>query len=279
MKADLELRRYAASTIDKYLFYACKFAEHYMLSPAELGEPEVRRFLLHLVRVRQVHPSVHKMYVAALKFLYGTTLGRPEVIVRIPWPKVPRPLPDILSGKEVARLLEALDKPKYRAVVTTTYSVGLRITEACVLRVEDIDSARMFIHIRDSKNGRDRFLPLSESVLTLLREYWRLTRPPGPQLFPGRSANNCMSASSVRRAIRRAAKAAGLRKHITPHILRHSFATHSLELGTDIRTIQVLLGHRSLRSTERYTQVSHRHLGRVESPLDVLGTTRGEILG
>lgn len=279
MLADLVLRRYRPSTIDNYLRYARNYAAHYMRSPAELGEAEVRGFLLHQIKVREIGPSLHKMYVAALKFLYATTLGRPEAVVAIPWPKVPRPLPDILSGREVVRLLNEIRTPKYRALVTTTYGAGLRISEACRLCVGDIDSDRMLIHIRDSKRGRDRYVMLSKVLLEVLRDYWRLTRPAGPQLFPGRTAQGCVSPQSVRLALKRAAAAAGIRKRVTPHILRHSFATHLLEAGTDIRTIQALLGHRALRTTERYTHVSRRHIGRVESPLELLGTPRGEVLG
>lgn len=279
MKADLELRRYSASTIDNYLRCACRFAAFYMRSPEELGEAEVRAFLLHQVQVRQVHVSMHKMYVAALKFLYRTTLGRPEAVDSIPWPKVPQPLPDILSGSEVGRLLAAIREPKYRALAATMYGAGLRITEACRLRVDDIDSERMLIHVRNSKGGRDRYVMLGQVLLAVLRGYWRQTRPPGPQLFPGRCVDGGVSAGSVRSCLRRVAEKVGIHKRVNPHILRHTFATHLLEAGCDIRTIQMLLGHKSLRSTARYTHVSRRHIARVESPLELLGTPRGKVLG
>jgi site-specific recombinase XerD len=268
MHGDLKLRGYRANTVRKYLIYARKFVAHFRRCPKTMGEDEIRAFLLHLMEEAHVSASTLATYVAALRFLYGVTLGQPEVAVRIPYPKVPHTLPDILSPEEVMALLDALGSVKYRAVVTTLYATGLRISEVCALKPQDIDSARMLLHVRCGKRGRDRFVMLSQKLLELLRLYWKLERPPGIYLFCGLTARGRVSPESVRDALKAAAKRCGLSKHVTPHILRHSFATHLLEDGADLRTIQVLLGHRSIRSTARYTQVSARHVAATRSPLD-----------
>jgi site-specific recombinase XerD len=241
-----------------------------------MGIEEVRRFLLHLVEKRKIKPPTQQLYAAALKFLYAVTLGRPEVAVAIPLPKVRQNLPPILSGTEVEQLLEAIESIKYRTIVLTAYGAGLRIAEVCSLEVQDIDSKRLLIHVRKGKGGRDRYVMLSTRVLLALRTYWRATRPVGPQLFPGREPGTTISHAAVRAALREAAQRCKLSKRVTPHILRHSFATHLLELGTDLRVIQVLLGHGSIRSTARYTRVSQAHIGRTQSPADALGTAQAK---
>jgi site-specific recombinase XerD len=279
MQDDLELRCYSKSTQDEYLRYATRFAGHFMISPAEMGEAEVREYLLHVKRDEKVGPATLKGNVAALKFLYTHTLKRPEEVASIPWPKVPRPLPDILSGSEVGCLLTTIRTFHHRVITMTAYGSGLRIGETCSLQPGDIDSKRMLIHIREGKRGRDRFVMLPQRVLKWLREYWQMARPRSSWLFPGQDPEHHISKSAVEDAVRKAARDAGITKRVTPHILRHSFATHLLETGTDIRTIQVLLGHNSIRTTERYTHVSRAHVGRVKSPLDLLGTKDGEPLG
>ena len=271
MKADLKLRRYRARTVGEYLRCARKFVEYHWRPAEEMGEQEVRQFLLYLTDGRQVSAANHKMHVAAIKFLYGITLDRPEVAVRFPWPRVPVKLPDILDRGEVLRLLDAVESIKYRGILMTAYAAGMRIGEACSLKTTDIDSRRGLIHIRDGKRGRDRFVMLSPRLLAFLREYWKATRPTGPELFPGQAAGRSVSPEAVRVALRKAVARAGIKKRVTPHVLRHCFATHLLEGGEDIRTIQVLLGHGSIRTTARYTQVSERHIGRTQSPLDGLG--------
>jgi len=268
MIADLELRGYAPGTRSEYVRCARNFAAHYMRSPSELGEPEVRLFLLHLLRVRRMRPAGYKMYVAALKFLYTVTLKRPEVVAGIPWPKVPRTLPVVLSAGETVALLQSVETVKYRCVLMCAYGGGLRISEACALHVADIDSARGVIHVRQGKRRRDRYVMLSARLLVALRAYWRQERPPGPCLFPGTGPQTPVSRKTVGQALRKAAGAAGLSKRVTAHTLRHAFATHLLEDGVDIRVIQQLLGHRSIRTTERYAHVSTRHLSRTRSPLD-----------
>ena len=268
MRVDLELRRYRPGTIDSYLRCAKSLVAHHRRRAEDLEEAEVRAYLMYLVKKRRVSASSHKMHVAAIKFLYGVTLGRPEVAVRLPWPKVPTKLPDILSRAETEELLAAVPSVKYRAILMAAYGAGLRISEACGLTVADIDSGRGVIHVRDGKRGRDRFVPLSPRLLALLRQYWRQERPVGPALFPGHAAGGLVAKETMRRVVREAAAQAGITKRVTPHVLRHCFATHLLEAGADIRTIQVLLGHGSIRSTARYTQVSVRHIASTPSPLE-----------
>lgn len=278
MTEDLKLKNYAPSTRSEYVRCAKQFATYHMRSPAEMGEREIRDFLLSLALEGKGVETL-KMYIAALKFLYGTTLRRPEEIVALPWPKVPHRLPDILSGTEVDQLLGAVGPLLYRAVVMTAYGSGLRIGEACSLRVDDVDSKRKLIHVRDGKRARDRYVPLPDRLLHFLREYWRQVRPPGPFMFPGAKAGRPISPHAVRDALAKGIRKAGIKKRIKMHSLRHSFATHLLEGGTDIRVIQAVLGHASIRTTMRYTQVSQKHVGRVTSPLDILGTDKARGLG
>lgn len=244
-----------------------------------MGTREVRDFLVHLRDERGLKPMTIKGYVAALKFLYTATLDRPEVVR--PWlsPRVQRKLPVVLSGTEVETVLAAVKSITYRAVLMTTYGAGLRISEACRMQVADIDSKRMLIHVRNGKGGKQRYTMLCDHLLKVLREYWRRKRPTGDYLFPGQKKGAHLTKRSVRKVLHQAIKDCGIDKHVTPHVLRHSFATHLLNAGTDIRTIQVLLGHSSIQTTQIYTQVSPLHVSRVQSPLSLLGTRRVEMLG
>jgi integrase/recombinase XerD len=275
MAADLKLRRYAPATCTRYVDCARAYVAYHQRPPEQMGEAEVRTFLLHLIDERHIGPAGQKMHVAALKFLYATTLGRPEVAAAIPFPRVPKPLPVVLSGSEMVRLFAAVDSIKHRAVLLTTYGTGMRISEVCSLRVTDIDSRRGLIHIRDGKRGRDRYVMLPPRVLLALRTYWRETRPIGPALFPGQPPATFIAPRTVRRALHAAVHKSGIQKRVTPHILRHTFATHLLELGTDLRTIQVLLGHSSIRTTERYTHIRADKLRKTTSPVEVMGTAKG----
>ncbi len=278
MEEDLRLRCYRPATRAEYVRCAAKYAEHFGRSPREMGEAEIRAFLLHLIESGK-HPSVVKMHVAALKFLYAVTLLRPEAVVRVPWPKVQRPLPDILSGSEVERLLGAVKSRKHRMILMSAYGAGLRVGEACTLSVKDIDAKRGLIHVRNGKRGRDRYVMLSTRLLLALREYWRMEGLTGEHLFPGQGPSRCIQPEAVRKALAQAVAACGLTKRITVHTLRHSFATHLLEDGADIRTIQVLLGHNSIRTTVTYLHVGAALVGRTKSPLDLLGTPEGAVLG
>lgn len=278
MEEDLKLKNYAMATRREYLRCARRFVAYHMRPPAEMGEREIRDFLLGLA-FEQASPQTLKMHVAALKFLYGTTLRRPEEIVALPWPKVPHHLPEILSGTEVDALLGAVEPLLHRAVVMTAYGTGLRIREACSLRVDDIDSKRRLIHVREGKRGRDRYVPLPQRLVAFLRLYYRQVRPSGPYLFPGQKAGRPITPHAARHALAKGLHKAGLRKRVTMHTLRHSFATHLLEGGTDIRVIQALLGHASIRTTARYAHVTQSHVGCTTSPLDILGTDKARVLG
>jgi site-specific recombinase XerD len=239
-----------------------------------MGEPEIRAFLLYLER-KKSSASTLNVYASALKFLYRVTLDRPQLADRIPHPRrVAQRLPDVLTGREVELLLYSIRSLKQRAIVMIAYGAGLRVSEVCALRVEDIDSSRMTIHVRQGKGKRDRFVMLAERVLLALREYWSNERPVRPFLFPGDQPGRCISVSAVQKSLTLAALRAGLTKRVSPHVLRHSFATHLLESGTDLRVIQTLLGHSSISTTLRYTRVSPGHLQKTASPLDRLATTK-----
>jgi len=268
MRNDLTLKNYATSTVRAYLRCAQALVDALPLSPGKANAEHVRKYVLDLANTKG--PAAVKMHVAAIRFLYVVTLRRPKIVESLHFPKVPNRLPDILSAEEVRALLEAVEVPKYRAVLMAAYGAGMRISEACSLETTDIDSQRGVIHIRQGKRARDRMVMLSPVLLTALREYWKLHRPPPPVLFPGEQPGFYVSHKAVRNALNMAKRKAGITKRATPHSLRHAFATHLLEDGADIRTIQVLLGHGSIRSTARYTRVSARHIAKTRSPLDRL---------
>ena len=210
------------------------------------------------------------MYVNALKFLYTITLKRPEAVKGISHPKRPKTLPVILSPEEVLRVLAAIRAVKYKAIIATAYAAGLRISEVCALQVSDIDSQRMRIHVRSGKGKKDRYVMLGESLLALLRQYYQAVRPKGEYLFPGQKPQRHISATAVSLVLRKVIREAGLSKKVTMHTLRHCFATHLLEAGTDIRILQVLLGHSSIRTTLRYTHITDRLIQKLVSPLDMI---------
>ena len=268
MEEDLKLKNYARPTRTEYLRCARRFAVFHMRSPSQMGEREIRDFLLHLSLRQQKSPSVLKMYIAAIRFLYASTLRRPEEVAWLSWPKIPRRLPDILTVDEVEAVLAAVEPLEHRVIVMTAYGAGLRISEACALGIADINSARGVIHVRDGKRARDRYVMLPRRLLDLLREYWRQVRPKGPYLFPGGKPGRPLTPSAVRAALKKGVRKAGVKRRVTPHLLRHAFATHLLEAGANIRVIQALLGHSSIRTTARYMQVSARHVASVKSPLD-----------
>ncbi len=274
MLDDLTLKNYAPGSVEQYLRCARVFVERFRISPLKISEEAIRKYVLEMGKKRS--PSTVKMHVAAIRFLYEVTLRSPKQVAALHFPKVPHRLPDILSPEEVRRLLEAIEPPKYRAVLMTAYGAGMRISEACSLLTTDIDSQRGVIHVRDGKRNRDRYVMLSAVLLAALREYWKLYRPTTPVLFPGERPETCVSHAAVRKALREAKAKAGITKRVTPHSLRHAFATHLLEAGADIRTIQALLGHGSIRSTARYTQVSVAHVCRTRSPLDRLHIQAGK---
>jgi len=269
MIEDLQIRNYSPSTIETYTRQVARFAKHHGRSPQKLGAEDIRSYQVHLLE-QKTSWSVFNQTVCALRFLYQVTLQRKWLIEHIPYGKKPKRLPVVLSQDEVLRFLAAVDKPKYRMALTTEYAAGLRISELLQLRGEDIDSARMLIHIEQGKGNKARLVPLSQILLGQLRAYWRAERPE-TWLFPGRRPDKPVIPRTISEACRRAREAAGLKKHVTPHTMRHCFATHLLEAGTDIRTVQALLGHASLSSTMIYTHVQRRLITATRSPLDLIG--------
>ena len=245
MKADLKLRQYSPRTEKSYLYYAARFVRHFGRAPAELGKAEIRQFLLAL-QERGESASSLKLYVVSIRFLYAVTLERPAEVEHIPWPRVVWKLPAVVSRAEVQALLGKIEPLVCRMVVMTAYGTGLRISEALSLETRDIDGKAGIVHVRRGKGGRPRLVMLPRRLLETLREYWRLTRPPGPLLFPGQDRSKPLCPDTVRRAVHCAAAALGIERRVTMHAFRHSFATHLLESGEDLRTIQVLLGHRSI---------------------------------
>lgn len=268
MRLDLAQKGYAKRTQLVYWEAARDYVTHFGRSPAKLGRDELREYVEYL-RASGIGPSRLKQHYAGLKFLYDKTLGRPTEASFLSWPRQPRALPRVLSQEEVVALLEALRLPKYRVLAMVMYGAGLRIGEACNLEVSDIVAARMVIHVR-GKGNRERDVPLSPRLLAVLRAHWRREQPPLPFLFVGKFTGKPLNPESMRKAMQRAHVTAGLKRRASPHMLRHSFATHLLEAGTDVRVIQELLGHRHLSTTAGYTKVTHATMAKTMSPLDRL---------
>ena len=265
---DMSLRNLSPATQRSYLHAVTKFSRYFGRSPDRLGLEDVRAFQVQLVSQGISWGSLNQI-VCALRFFFGVTLDRAEIPERIVYARMPRKLPTILSADEVVRFLEAVPSLKARAALTTAYAAGLRASEAASLRVTDIDSDRMLIQVRHGKGAKDRTVMLSLQLLAILRTYWRLARPQDC-LFPGRKPDQPITVTALQAACRSATKGAGLTKRVSVHTLRHSFATHLLENGVDIRIIQVLLGHRNLSTTALYTQVATSTISATQSPFDRL---------
>lgn len=280
MLADLTIGGYSEGTCKVYLQYAAQYVRHFRRPPTEMGADEVRAFLLHMVVERKLSRETVRIARASLRFLYGVTLNRPVEVAWIPVPRHQKRLPEVLSGSEVEKLLGAVRSVRYRTVLETMYSGGLRISEACKLHVEDVDSRRGVLRVR-GKGDRERITLLSARLLEHLREYWQEQRPGRGEawLFPGMQRRNFLSPDSVRTVFRKAATEADLSRKVKPHCLRHSFATHLIELGVDVTVVQMLLGHKSLVTTEKYVHVSTEQLLRTRSPFDLLGTDEARVLG
>jgi site-specific recombinase XerD len=270
MKTDLVLKGYSPNTIRLYLHGIRNFAKYFMRPPAEMGENEIRQFRLYLTQDRKVSAFVPSTQVNALKFLYRTTLRRPHIVEHLPQPKRPKTLPPILTRQEVLRFFAAIQSAKYKTLLGIIYGAGLRISEVCALKPTDIDSQRMLIHVRRGKGNKDRYVLLGETMLTLRREYYQKARRKGDYLFPGPKPQNPLTPAAIRKVFIKVAAQAGLSKKITPHTLRHSFATHLLETGYDLRVVQTLLGHTSIQTTQRYTHITDRLLRLTRSPLDLI---------
>jgi len=272
MLEELERRNYSESRTRRYLRFVERFAQHFGKSPNQLSPDHLRSYQAYLLKVRKLDPGTVENHVAALRFLFVRTLRRHEFRQFLPYPKVRRKLPKILSREEVARLIDASSGLFERTLLMVLYGTGMRRSEVARLKIADIDSQRMVIHVVNGKGGKDRDLPLSPALLETLRAYWRWLKP-RIYLFPSRmhrDREQPITDKIVWRACVEARKRAGIRKRVTPHLIRHSWATHLLEAGTDLRTIQLLLGHEDLEVTARYLHLSAHHLHQVANPIEEL---------
>ena len=279
MLEELQRRNYSDNTIRQYLLAVRQFAEHFGKQPDQLGPDELRTYQAYLLRERKLAVGSVVAQVAALRFFYVRTLKRREFREDLPYPKDRRRLPTVLSREEVAQLINAAGNLQQRALLMTLYGTGMRRTEVSLLKVSDVDSQRMMIRVERGKGGAGRDIPLSPALLETLREYWRWKKP-RTYLFASserkRGKERPIADTTVWYACAQAARHAGLTKRIGPHTLRHSFATHLLEAGTDLRTIQILLGHGDLETTAKYLHLSQRHLRAVANPLEGLPISRVE---
>ena len=277
MLEELQRRNYSAITTRNYLRVVADFAKYFGKSPDKLGLNELRTYQAYLLQDRKLTPGTVVNRVAALRFFFVKTLKRHQFRDFLPYPQDRRRLPTVLSREEVSRLINAARTLFRRTLLMTLYGTGMRRAELARLKVSDIDSQRMILRVVAGKGGKDRDLPLSPALLEILREYWRW-RKPRLYLFPtrtcGRRPDQPISDKTVWIACSEAARQAGISKRVTPHTLRHSWATHLLEAGTDLRTIQVLLGHGDLETTAQYLHLSQRHLHAVTNPLDGLSLSR-----
>jgi integrase/recombinase XerD len=270
MLEDMQVRNLSPLTQRSYVEHVSRFARHFGRSPALLGPEEIRAYQLYLTNEKQLSTASIVVTVAALRFLYTVTLQKAWAVeVVIPAPKVPQTLPVVLSPAEVVQFLDHVAAPKHRAILTTCYAAGLRISEAVRLTPPAIDSQRMVLRVEQGKGQKDRYVMLSPKLLKILRDWWRVSRS-RPWLFPGHRPGEPITTRAVNRACRKAHRRCGIPKPITPHSLRHAFAVHLLEAGTDVRTIQLLLGHRSLATTARYLAIATTQVCATASPLDLL---------
>jgi integrase/recombinase XerD len=271
MLEELQRRNYSKTTVNAYLKMVASFAHHFHRSPDQLGPEEIRAYQVYLLTERKMGARTVGHHTAALRFFFCKTLKRNYPVEEVPYPKAGRKLPIILTQEEAVRLIDSASNLFHRAMLMTLYSTGMRRAELCHLKVEDIDSTRMIIHIRHGKRNRDRDVPLSPKLLETLREYWRWMQPK-TYLFPGTKdgwrADKPITPKVLWEACREAAQAAGITKDVRPHLLRHSFATHLVENGADLPTVQLLLGHSDLKATSIYLHLSERHLKAAGTPID-----------
>ncbi len=270
MLEDMRIRNLSPLTQTSYVGHVSLFARHFRTSPAQLGPEEIRAYQVSLTTARGLATSSVTGAVAALRFLYTITLKKDWRIAHVlPVPKKPQTLPVVLSPSEVVTFLAAVADVKHRTILTTCYAAGLRISEAVRLSLPAIDSQRMVLRVEHGKGQKDRYVMLSPRLLAILRDWWRVSRS-RLWLFPGDRPGDPITTRAVNRACRKAHRRCGIPKPITPHSLRHAFAVHLLEAGTDVRTIQLLLGHRSLATTARYLAVATTRVCSTASPLDLL---------
>jgi integrase/recombinase XerD len=270
MFEDMKIRNLAPRTQEAYIREVTVFARHFGCSPEQLGPEHIRAYHLHLSQEKRLAPSTISVAIAALRFLYHVTLQRPwNMGAVLPHPKKPQTLPLILSAEEVRHFLSCVSHPEAHTVLTVCYAAGLRISEAVALKVPDIDSSRMVIHVRDGKGGKDRDVMLGSELLRILRDWYRFARPTD-WLFPGRHPGEHITPNAIRAEGTLARQRSGISKPISPHGLRHAFSVHLLEHGADLRTLQLLLGHRSIATTARYLRLDSSKVCATSSPLDLL---------
>ena len=275
MLEELQRRNLSKLTAECYVRVGEEFSRYHHRAPDQLGPEQIRQYQAHLFTDRKLDANTVAQHLSALRFFFIKTLKRNWSVEETPYPKRPIRLPDVLSREEVERLIDSADSRLHRVWLLTLYATGVRREELVRLKVSDIDSARMVLHIHQGKGNQDRDVMLSPRLLEELREYWRWMNPkPKTYLFAGGGRAHAtdvpMSAKSVFHAVKNAARRAGLRKRVHPHTLRHCFATHLLEAGADLRTIQLLLGHADLKTTSRYLHLSEARLKATPSPLDAL---------
>ena len=271
MLEELQRRNYSKTTTRTYLSVVRDFTKHFYKPPDQLGLEEIRQYQVHLLEERKFEPKTVCLYTSALRFFFVKVLKRPYPLEEFPYPKSTRRLPIILSPEEAVALINSASNLMHRAMLMLLYSTGIRRAELCQLKVADIDSKRMMVHIRQGKGNKDRDVPLSPALLDTLREYYRWMRPK-TYLFTGTvkgtRADKPITSKILWEACREAAQRAGITKRVSPHLLRHSFATHQLENGADLPTLQALLGHTDLKPTSVYLHLSERHLKAAGTPLD-----------
>lgn len=267
MKADLELKGYSSKTLSAYIKRVEGFANYFGKSPDDLGEGEIKEYLHHLITLQRSDSCVNGVY-SALKFLYKVTLQKDWSNLKIPRTKMRKRLPEVLATSEIKALLHATTNLKHRTILMTLYAAGLRVSEVANLKVNDIDSKRMLIRVRQGKGNKDRYTILSEVNLSLLRTYWKEYRPK-TWLFPGVVANKSITTRTIQKVFQTSKEKAKITKNVSVHSLRHSFATHLLESGTDIYHIQRLMGHSSTKTTSMYIHLKQENLLKIKSPIDI----------
>ena len=267
MKADMELKGYSPRTLNSYIKRVEGFAEYFGKSPLELGDAEIKEYLHHLVSLKKSDSYINGAY-SALKFLYQVTLQRNWDGLRIPRTKKSKRLPEVLDTSEVKAILDATTNLKHRTILLTTYAAGLRVSEVVNLRINDIDSKRMQIRVRQGKGKKDRYTILSEVNLSVLRKYWLMYKPHS-WLFPGENPDNHITERTAQKVFQNGKKKAKITKNVSIHSLRHSFATHLLESGTDVYHIQKLMGHSSTKTTSMYIHLKNESLLQIKSPIDI----------
>lgn len=274
LRRELVSRKYSYKTIKAYIYFNKDFLNFSGKRLPDINDDDIKNYLLHLAENKQSATSTLNQAINALKFYYGEVLKR-KFVYEIKRPRKDKKLPVILSQEEITKILSSVDNIKHKAILMLIYSAGLRVGEVVKLKPEDIDSKRMLIHIKGSKGRKDRYTILSETALEILREYWREYKP-RKWLFEGARPGRYLSIRTVEKILEHACEKANIRKDVSVHTLRHSFATHLLEGGTDLRYIQELLGHKDSKTTEIYTHVSIKSIGKIKSPLDTLGLKEGD---